>query len=240
MSLLTYTGLTLCVLLVLMLGERRWAATEERSSLGINLIAYLIFSASGLLLLPRIAPQISGGVVDLATLPFLVGLAIFTVLMDFGEFIFHRAQHRFPWLWRMHALHHSDPNMNATTTARHYWAEPLIKSVTIWPLCALVASPTVAVSTAYAVISIYHFFVHANLRVNFGRWSWVLNSPAYHRRHHSSQVEHFNSNYASLFPIFDLLTGSYNRPAGFPPTGLMKTPRNLADVVFWPFRTSER
>jgi sterol desaturase/sphingolipid hydroxylase (fatty acid hydroxylase superfamily) len=240
MSLLTYTGLTLSVVLTLMLCERRWAASTERSSLLVNLTAYLLFTAAGLFLLPQVAPSMGGSLVSLADLPFLVGLAIFTVLMDLGEFLFHRAQHNIPWLWRMHALHHSGPNMNTTTTARHYWAEPLIKAVTIWPLCAVLTSPTIGITTTYAVISIYHYFVHANLRIGFGRWSWVLNSPAYHRRHHSALPEHFNSNYASLFPIFDVLTGSYRRPAGFPPTGLMKTPRSLADVVFWPLRTSER
>lgn len=240
MSLLTYTGLTLCVVLALMLCERRWAASNEETSLRINILAYLLFSASGLMLLPLIAPHVANGLVDLASWPFLLGLAAFTILMDLGEFLFHRAQHKIPWLWRMHALHHSDPNMNVATTSRHYWAEPLIKSATIWPLCLVVASPSPAITTAYAVISIYHYLVHANLRIDFGRWSWLLNSPAYHRRHHSSQPEHFNSNYASLFPIFDVLTGSYHRPTGFPATGLMKTPRSLADIFFWPLRTSER
>lgn len=240
MSLLTYTGLTLCVVLTLMLCERRWSASNEATSLGINVVAYLLFMAAGLTLVPLFAPHVTASLIDLSAWPFLLGLLAYTLLMDFGEFLFHRAQHQIPWLWRMHALHHSDPNMNVTTTSRHYWAEPLIKSLSIWPLCALVTSPTPTIVLGYALISIYHNFVHANLRVDFGRWSWVLNSPAYHRRHHSALPEHFNSNYASLFPIFDVLTGSYRRPSGFPPTGLMKTPRSLADVFFWPLRTSER
>ena len=240
MTLLTYTGLTLCVVLALMLCERRWSASDEATSLGINVVAYLLFMAGGLTLVPLFAPNVTVRLIDLAAWPFLLGLLTYTLLMDLGEFLFHRAQHQIPWLWRMHALHHSDPNMNVTTTSRHYWAEPLIKSLSIWPLCACLASPTPAIVLSYALISIYHNFVHANLRVDFGRWSWVLNCPAYHRRHHSALPEHFNSNYASLFPIFDVLTGSYRQPSGFPPTGLMKTPASLADVFFWPLRTSER
>lgn len=240
MALLIYTGVTLGVVLALMLCERRWGASDEHSSLSVNLIAYLLFMAGGLTLVPLFGAHVTAKLVDLSSWPFVLGLLAFTLTMDLGEFLFHRAQHQFPWLWRMHALHHSDPNMNATTTARHYWAEPLLKSLTIWPLCGFLTSPTPAIALTYAVISIYHNFVHANLRVDFGRWSWLLNCPAYHRRHHSSRPEHFNSNYASLFPVFDVLTGSYRRPDGYPPTGLMKTPRGLGDVFFWPFRTSER
>jgi len=240
MNIATYLGLTLTVVLVLALCERRWAASNEHSSLRVNMFAYVLYTAAQLELLPLIAPDVDHALIRLSDWAFLPGLLVFTILMDLGEFLFHRAQHTIPLLWRLHALHHSDPNMNVTTTVRHFWAEPIIKSLTIWPLCAFLTSPSPAIVTAYALISIYHFFVHSNLRVDFGRWSWLLNSPAYHRRHHSAQPEHFNSNYASLFPLFDLLTGSYRRPAGFPPTGLLKTPRSFADVALWPLRTSER
>lgn len=240
MNPLTYLGLTLTLVLLLALCERRWAASHAPSSLRVNLIAYALYTAAGLEILPLLAPSIDQALVRLSDWRFVPGLIVFTLLMDLGEFLFHRAQHMIPWLWRMHALHHSDPNMNVATTARHFWAEPLIKSLTIWPLCAYLTSPTPPIVTAYALISIYHYFVHSNLRVDFGRWSWVLNSPAYHRRHHSAHPEHFNSNFASLFPIYDWMTGSYRRPAGFPPTGLLKTPRSFADVMLWPLRTSER
>lgn len=232
-------GLTLCAILALALCERRWAASGDASSLRINLIAYGLVTGTTIWLLPHVAPTIGGGLVDLKHWPFLAGLLVFTLLMDLGEFLFHRAQHKIPWLWRMHALHHSDPNMSVATTTRHFWAEPLLKSLTIWPLCALLTSPTPAIAGAYAAISVYNFFIHANLRVDFGRWSWLLNSPAYHRRHHSAEAAHFNANYAALFPLFDVLTGSYHRPEGFARTGLARTPRSLSDVLLWPLRTSQ-
>lgn len=240
MDLPTHLCLTLIAVAAIMACERRWPASDAESPIGVNLVAYAVVTAVQLRFLPLVQPPTDHALVRLADLPFPLGLLAFTLLMDFGEFAFHKAQHSHPWLWRMHALHHSDPNMNVATTVRHFWAEPLIKAATIWPLCAFLTSPTPEILAGYAVIGIYHFFVHSNVPISFGRWSWLLNSPAYHRRHHSARPEHFNSNYAGLFPIFDLLFGWYRRPDGFPRTGLAKAPRSVADVLVWPLRTSIR
>src|SRR6185369_7058561 len=40
----------------------------------------------------------------------------YTLTMDLGEYLFHRAQHRLPLLWAMHSLHHSDLFHDAATT----------------------------------------------------------------------------------------------------------------------------
>jgi sterol desaturase/sphingolipid hydroxylase (fatty acid hydroxylase superfamily) len=165
--------------------------------------------------------------------------------MDFGEYLFHRAQHVFPWLWRLHALHHSDPDVNATTTVRQFWGDDLLKVITIWPAAMFLVKPTPAMWFAYMTCSLWNYVVHARLPIGFGRFSWVLNSPAYHRRHHSSLPEHYNRNFAALLPIWDVLLGSYSVPCGdMPPTGLGVAP-SAAQVLAWPLsvvliRKSER
>lgn len=237
---LTLIALALLLVLILRMFEQRWPASTAESEWRDNLLAYLLFAGAQICLLPLVSLNPVAArlaLVDLATWPLIPAALAFLVLMDLAEFGFHRAQHAIPFLWRMHSLHHSDPNMNATTTVRHFWADPLIKAMTIWPAVALVLKPTPAVLIVYGAISLYHYFIHSNLPVSFGRWSWLLNHPAYHRRHHSSAPEHFGSNYASLFPIFDVISGSYRRPEGFPETGLERQPRSIADLALWPLRS---
>lgn len=241
MTLTTYFLLTLSIAAALMLCERLWAASSDASDRSVNLYAAVLYFVTQFWLLPFVALNDVAArfaLVDLASWPFLWAAIAFTLLMDFGEFAFHRAQHRIPLLWRMHALHHSDPNMNVTTTVRHFWGDQLIKAVTIWPACVLLLRPTPGVILFYGLVSFYHFFSHSNLRVSLGGWAWLINHPAYHRRHHSSRPEHFNSNYAGIFPIFDVLFGSYRRPDGYPPTGLAKAPQSLVDVALWPLKSS--
>jgi len=174
--------------------------------------------------------------IDSALLPLWAGLFLYFLVRDCLEFLFHRAQHTFPLLWSMHSLHHSDPEMSALTTSRHYWAEPVIKALTIWPLTALIIEPTPLIFGVFSLVSLWHYVVHSRLPINLGKLSWLLNCPAYHRRHHSALPEHYNSNFASLFPIFDVVCGSYRRPDGWPPTGLDVAPESLADLICWPVR----
>jgi sterol desaturase/sphingolipid hydroxylase (fatty acid hydroxylase superfamily) len=140
----------------------------------------------------------------------------------------------------MHSLHHSDPDVNVSTTVRHYWAERLIKSVTIYAAVGLVFKVDLTVVNLYALISFYNYFSHMHVKVGYGRWAVLLNSPQYHRIHHSVLAEHYDCNFAALFPIFDRLFGTYRQPlpGQFPPTGLdgAEAPADLWQSLAWPAR----
>ena len=182
--------------------------------------------------------RLGGGVIDLTGLPWFVGGAIYLVAMDLGEYAFHRAQHAFPWMWAMHSLHHGDRALNVTSTNRHFWFEPIIKSVTIWLAVALLFKVTTPMLAVYFVASFNNFLTHANLRAGLGPLSWMWNSPQYHRLHHSREPRHFNANFAAILPIFDVLTGAYRRPASgeFPDTGLDDHAKTPFEMMVWPAR----
>jgi len=199
-----------------------------------NLEAWGAQFAAALLVLPLLHGWAGPSLLQGARLPFWAGFAIFLLVKDLGEYFFHRAQHRIPFLWAMHALHHSDPEMAALTAQRHFWGDQLLKQLTIWPVAVMVIAPTPAMLGAYGLVSLWNFLTHADLSLDFGRWSWVINSPAYHRRHHSRLPEHYDSNFAALLPIFDVICGSYHQPQGFPPTGLARAPQSLGEVLIWP------
>lgn len=199
-----------------------------------NLMAWAVAFFTGAAFIPLLPLWQGHGLIDGAALPFWAAFPIYLVVHDLGEYLFHRAQHRVPFLWAMHALHHSDPQMSALTTQRHFWGDQLVKTVTIWTAASLIISPTPALVFTYAVVGLWHFVVHSALPIDLGRWSWVLNAPAYHRRHHSLLPEHYDSNFAALFPIFDVIAGSYHRPEGYPPTGLGRAPRNVAEIAVFP------
>jgi sterol desaturase/sphingolipid hydroxylase (fatty acid hydroxylase superfamily) len=184
--------------------------------------------------------QVHGGLVVLPASGFglIVGIAIYVVAMDFGEYLFHSAQHAVPFLWAMHALHHSDTSFGATTAVRHFWLESWIKSATIWLAVGMMFQAPPLAMLAYGVLGLYNFVSHSNLRINFGRASWLCNSPAYHRLHHSASPDHADCNYAALLPIFDWLSGAYLRPAPgmYPVTGLGdgRRPHSVLQAAVWP------
>jgi len=166
----------------------------------------------------------------------------FLILTDFLEYAFHRAQHEIPLLWRMHSLHHSEEQMNATTTMRHFWLEGLLRVLLIAPIAGVVfkADPTV-ILVAEMVRLANHVYCHMSLRRNWGRLWWLLDSPQYHRLHHSVLPQHLDRNFADLLPVWDILFGTAFHPAPdeYPSTGLVPSPRvSLGRALVWPLRTA--
>ncbi len=232
---------------LLTLAELRWPARREAAPRMLNLgvwaarlmLQFTAVPAVGLLAATAarrmgLAP---GGT---AGWPFVAGALAFVLAMDLGEYLYHRAQHAIPWLWRRHALHHSDPCMNATTTERHWWGDMVLKSLLFGAPLAVLLQPTQAVYGLYCGLSLWNYVSHANVRLDFGRWSFLLNSPAYHRLHHARAPEHYGANFAALFPVFDVLAGSYRRPVGFVQTGLDEAPATLRQALAWPPTKDQR
>lgn len=238
----------LALVLLAMLAERR--KPVERPALAaarLNLPYLLVYGSSGPLtsmalgsLTVAAVNMAGGGWISLRAdgWRLLPSFLAYLLVLDLLEYLFHRAQHRFAWLWAMHSLHHSDPAMNASTVVRHFWLEPALKALTIYLLAGLLFATPGVILGMYAVLGFYHIVPHMNLRLGFGRGWWLLNSPQFHRIHHSALPQHYNCNFASLFPAFDLLFRTHHvpQPGEFPPTGLDQAPTTLWQALSWPFR----
>lgn len=224
--------------------ERLWPARQEAGQplLNIGLWAFRHFNQT--LVVPAVAAVSvalarKAGLPSLHTSdwPLIWSVITFFLAMDLAEYLFHRAQHAVPFLWRMHSLHHSDPCMSALTTERHFWGDAYLRALFISPIIAVVLAPPGIAFGVYSLFGVYNVFTHANLPVSFGRLSWILNSPSYHRIHHSREAEHHGANFAAFLPIWDVLAGSYQRPTTSPATGLDGlAPRSLMEMLVWPAR----
>lgn len=232
MSILSENLPDLLVVTGLLCAERLVRA--PRTDTWINVLAWALNLAAAYTVYRVFTAWHGPALIEADKLPVWLAVGVFIAVYDLGEYLFHRMQHAVPLLWTMHSLHHSDPEMSVLTTSRHYWGDQLFKTITVWSLSAMIISPTPAALVAYSVLSLWNYFTHSRLKVDLGRWSWLINSPAYHRRHHSALPEHYNSNFAALFPIWDVLSGAYRRPDGFPPTGYATRPRNLRELIAWP------
>jgi sterol desaturase/sphingolipid hydroxylase (fatty acid hydroxylase superfamily) len=225
---------------LLTLFELRWPARAERAPRALNLgiwavrLVVQVVTASLGLLAADAAARLGMVSLRIGEWPLALSALLFVVANDLAEYLYHRAQHAIPWLWRRHALHHSDPCVSATTTERHWWGDLILKAVLFVGPLAIVLQPSAADYGIYAAVTLWNYVAHANLKLSFGRWSWVLNSPAYHRAHHARAPEHHGANFAALFPILDVLAGSYRRPEAWLETGLEVEPQGLWEALVWP------
>jgi sterol desaturase/sphingolipid hydroxylase (fatty acid hydroxylase superfamily) len=170
----------------------------------------------------------------------LVAVNLFTI--DFVYYWYHRAQHRFPWLWAIHELHHADAELNATSSFRTYWLEmPVQTAIVLTPSLVLFGDQGPA-HAAGVMIGSYGFliFSHCNFHLCLGRLSSIVCGPQVHRIHHSRLPRHRDRNFAQYFPILDRLFGTYYSPARdeFPPTGAegLASDAPIAVALVRPFR----
>jgi hypothetical protein len=152
----------------------------------------------------------------------VVVFALYLLLIDFFQYWWHRAQHRFPVLWDQHVVHHSDEAMNVTTAVRHHWSEFLFQGIVVsLPFTMLFKITPPQAGFVALIFGAWQFFVHANLRLHLGFFAWLAAGPQVHRIHHSIEAEHRDKNFAAYFPIWDVLSalittrgaGSIPRPA---------------------------
>jgi sterol desaturase/sphingolipid hydroxylase (fatty acid hydroxylase superfamily) len=148
-----------------------------------------------------------------AGLSFVAGF----LLLDVMRYAMHRCEHAVPFFWRFHALHHSDPDVDVTTSVRHHPVEYLLASAFYWIAVIVLDIPAVVVLihglSVFATASIQHGNIRLPARLE--RWLQpVLVTTDMHRIHHSVSFAEANSNYGAVLSIWDRLFGSYTRLIG--------------------------
>jgi sterol desaturase/sphingolipid hydroxylase (fatty acid hydroxylase superfamily) len=138
-------------------------------------------------------------------------LAVEVVLLsDLFVYWAHRIQHRVPFLWRFHAVHHSAERLDWLAAHREH---PLDSVWTItWinlPALAL-GFPVESVAALVAFRGLWAIYIHSNVRLRLGPLRALVGSPELHHWHHA-RYRHAG-NYANLSPLMDLLFGTYRCP----------------------------
>lgn len=143
---------------------------------------------------------------------FVLGLFVIDLLV----YAMHRAFHHRP-LWPFHAVHHSSRRLDWLASARVHPINELVMRVTqAIPLLLLGFRPVVF-AFAGPFFVLYGLLLHANVGWTFGPLRRVIASPVFHRWHHSKDVAARDKNFAGLFPVLDIVFGTFYMPAGMTP-----------------------
>ena len=143
-------------------------------------------------------------------------------MRDFAHFLNHWLHHRLPWLWPLHAVHHSAEVLTPLTLYRKHPLYDLVKHGVEAPLVGGFQGVTLyafgnhlEVWEVAGVNAFYGLFLLAgsNLRHSHVWWSWgplerLFVSPALHQIHHSIDPAHHNRNFGSVLSIWDAIFGS--------------------------------
>jgi sterol desaturase/sphingolipid hydroxylase (fatty acid hydroxylase superfamily) len=142
--------------------------------------------------------------------PVLGQLAFFFVTHDLYIYLFHRAQHRVPLLWRIHEAHHATEDVDWISGARSHPLEILInQTIEFAPIVLLGGAPEVALMKG-ALDATWGMYIHSNVNVRSGWLQYVINGPEMHRWHHATEI--VDVNFATKLAIWDWLFGTAYLP----------------------------
>jgi sterol desaturase/sphingolipid hydroxylase (fatty acid hydroxylase superfamily) len=134
------------------------------------------------------------------------------VFLDFIAYVWHRAYHEWPLLWRLHKVHHSDRDLDVTSASRFHILEETL-SIAFKMLVGLAWGPSALAMAVYeAALLTMAQFQHVNIKLPGSSDRWIqklLVTPNMHRIHHSDIPIQTNSNYSNLFSIWDRMFGTY-------------------------------
>ena len=179
----------------------------ERARAPANLaLAALLFGANWVLSTATPAIAGEGGFLAHSSLPAWALVSLSVIVLDFFTYVAHLAMHKFPLLWRMHRVHHSDPFLDVTTSFRTHPLEVLWRFLwTAVPALAL-GLPAQGIVAYRFVSAVNALLEHANIavprRLDRGvSWLWV--TPNMHKIHHSTVRHQTDSNYGNILSLFD-------------------------------------
>jgi len=141
------------------------------------------------------------------------GLALDLLLLDFLIYWWHRANHRWPPLWRFHAVHHLDRFLDSTSALRFHFGEVALSALARALVILAVGFPLASVLAFETLLLAATIFHHSNLRLPAGlerALAWVVVTPSIHWLHHHRVRADTDSNYATVFSLWDRLFGSRN------------------------------
>jgi len=157
----------------------------------------------------------------------ILATVLLALVTDFALFFSHYLQHKIPWLWEFHKVHHSAEVMTPITVYRMHPVDNLLA----FGMVGLLSGAALGCLSFFSedrvfiyhvggtdVILILFYLLGYNLRHSHVWWSWgavlsrIAISPAQHQIHHSAAPQHFDKNMGFTFAFWDALFGTLYVP----------------------------
>ncbi len=152
------------------------------------------------------------GLFNVFALPLWTEVIASFILLDFAMWLQHLLTHKVPFLWRLHKVHHADPDLDASTAIRFHPGE-IVFSV-FWKIGWVIAlGVTAPVIIAFEIwLAANAIFNHGNVELPKGLdrlLRRVLVTPDMHLVHHSVILKEQQRNYGFALTLWDRLFGTY-------------------------------
>jgi len=218
LPLVSLVGLAGLAILVSFLAERRWPQELEWNGIHADTprdVAHAsvneLLNIGGIALwgtaAAALAPEALQGLWP-HEWPLGAQVLVAIVIADVGFTLAHFASHRIPWLWRLHAVHHSVTRMYGFNGLMKHPLHQMVEAGAAFaPLLLLGAPSEVAAMVGYAAL-IQLLLQHSNVAMRIGALRHVFAWAPVHRFHHMKYGASGDVNFAFFFSFWDRLLGT--------------------------------
>ena len=154
----------------------------------------------------------SWGLLNQFHLPSWLTIIISLLFLDFAIYFQHIISHKWKLLWRLHQIHHTDLEIDASTAVRFHPLEIMI-SMAYKIICIyLIGADPFAVIAFEIILNATATFNHSNVNIPVKvdkLLRWILITPDIHRIHHSTVQSETDSNYGFSISLWDRAFKTY-------------------------------
>jgi sterol desaturase/sphingolipid hydroxylase (fatty acid hydroxylase superfamily) len=139
-------------------------------------------------------------------------IIIAVLVLDAAIYFQHVMFHAVPLFWRLHRMHHADPDFDVTTGARFHPIEIILSMLIKFAVIIFLGPAAIAVIIFEILLNATAMFNHGNISIplNIDKYlRLIVVTPDMHRVHHSVYVAETNSNFGFNLPWWDRLFGTY-------------------------------
>ena len=214
-----FLGVLALMVLWELIAERKERSQKRPGRWLANLGISVIDSFVARLVLPvaavgvaHIVAERGWGLLNYFELPQVAVFVISMLVLDLSIYLQHVMFHAVPALWRLHMVHHTDQDLDATSGIRFHPVEILLSLLIKFAVIAAIGAPPFAVLVFEVILNATSIFNHGNVRLPLGLdrlLRLVVVTPDMHRVHHSVEIDESNSNFGFNLPWWDRLFGTY-------------------------------
>lgn len=142
------------------------------------------------------------------------GLILDLLILDLFIYGWHRANHRLPFLWRFHQVHHRDRFLDVTSALRFHFGEVILSALVRGGFILAVGMPLSSVVAFEVLLLMAAAFHHSNIRLPpmLERClAKLIVTPSIHWVHHHRRRQDTDSNYATILSCWDVVFASRSK-----------------------------
>jgi sterol desaturase/sphingolipid hydroxylase (fatty acid hydroxylase superfamily) len=136
------------------------------------------------------------------------------VCLDFFDYLYHFMMHKTPFFWKFHQVHHSDLDVDISTTVREHPCETFIRvNYSILVICIIGATPWVLIFKQI-IQSFSNIVSHSKVKLPKKTnkiISKIFVTPNTHHIHHHYQLPYTDSNFGDVLTIWDQLFSTFQK-----------------------------